>query len=790
MGRYTASSAAGRGVFRRLSGVWWLRRRLVLPGYLQVAGQLGVAAAAGSTTATAQKRSAVVAAAATGAAGVATARKVVALGGACSSGAAAVGVARKSAPQAAAAVTGASTTGRATKRATPVAAGTAGATGTGAVVKRATPTGVCVAAASGKATSQAGAKCAAGPSSTAGPVTKRVALGGTCTAVTASRVTAQKRAVETGQAATGATGSGAASRRAPQAGAAAAGPTGVAVARKQAPRAGVSAAGASAQVAVRKTAQGVGASTGGATGAGGAAKKTPQAAAAAAGPGPRGVAGKRTAAQGVGGGGPTVWVVARKRAPLAGFGFAGTAAAARTSVIFNGRATAGATTAGAARKFAVVGGCCTAGVGPRGIAVARKLGQTGWVTAGVGVYAQAVKRTAQTGRTTAGPTTFGFIIIVGPTTGTRVSPPLAIPDGPIAGSRLVWDVQLNGGTLLVETSVDGGASWQTATNGAAVPRLVQGDDRPTRTVLTRVILSRAAAADPSPRLFRMELEVAVDSSVEELVPVGVFTLNDVEILDGPQGLSIELSGADLSRRVSRNRWDDTYVIDAGGNYATAIQELIRNRMPDAVFNFASTPRATPRLFFGEQSSNDPWEDAQKMAESIGYEVFFDARGICTLRPEPDPDVDDSVWEFNDTTHPTIIEVRRRVTDENTYNKVIVTGESSQNVAPVRAVAIDDDPASPTYYLGPYGTVTYRLTSPLILVYPQAEEAARALLLRVKGATEAVEMDVVPMPALEPGDVVTVNRSKSRIDGRFLIDQMSIPWGADESMRCVGRRQRL
>jgi hypothetical protein len=338
--------------------------------------------------------------------------------------------------------------------------------------------------------------------------------------------------------------------------------------------------------------------------------------------------------------------------------------------------------------------------------------------------------------------------------------------------------------------VDGGVSWQTATNGAAVPRLVQGDDRSTRTVLTRVTLTRATPLDASPRLFRMELEVDVDSSVEEVVPIGVFTLNDVEIVDGPNGLAIELSGADLSRRVSRNRWDDTYVIDAGGNYGTAIQDLIRNRMPDAAFNFASTPRATPRLFFGEQSSNDPWEDAQKMAESIGYEVFFDARGICTLRPEPDPDVDDSVWEFNDTTHPTILEVRRRVTDENTYNKVIVTGESSQNAVPVRGVAIDDDPASPTYYLGPYGTVTYRLTSPLVTVTPQADEAAQALLLRVKGATEAVEMDVVPMPALEPGDVVTVDRSKSKIEGRFLIDQLSIPLGADESMRCVGRRQRL
>jgi hypothetical protein len=132
---------------------------------------------------------------------------------------------------------------------------------------------------------------------------------------------------------------------------------------------------------------------------------------------------------------------------------------------------------------------------------------------------------------------------------------------------------------------------------------------------------------------------------------------------------------------------------------------------------------------------------------------------------------------------------RRVTDENTYNKVIATGEGTSTEVPVRAVWIDDDPASPTYYLGPYGTVTLRFTSPMILTQEQAQDAADALGRRVKGATEAVEIDVIPMPAIEPGDVVTLTRGRSKVEGRFLIDQVRIPLGVEESMHVVGRRQR-
>lgn len=371
------------------------------------------------------------------------------------------------------------------------------------------------------------------------------------------------------------------------------------------------------------------------------------------------------------------------------------------------------------------------------------------------------------------------------------TPPMVLKEGvPVASSVIAWAADTPGGSsVLVETSTDNGATWQTATDGEPVPRLLVGTTV-AKTVIARVTLRRASVGSATPVLRRLELRIALDGTNSEYIPIGVFTLNESEIHDGMDGLTIELSGTDLSRRVSRNRWETTYVLYAGTNVGTAIQRIVGDRLPGTQFNFASTEDVTPTLFFGEDSSNDPWQDALDLALGAGMELYFDPRGICCLRPEPNPDIDSAVWDFEDLVNPTILDVTRRVTDENTYNRVVVIGEGSALDAPVRGEAEDDDPASPTYVLGPYGFVTQVVRSNMILTSDQAQRSAESLLLRQKGATEEIELQVIPNPALEPGDIVNVKRSRSKIYGSFVIDSMQIPLGAQDSMRIVSRRQRL
>lgn len=401
-----------------------------------------------------------------------------------------------------------------------------------------------------------------------------------------------------------------------------------------------------------------------------------------------------------------------------------------------------------------------------------------------------------------------------PLTGYRISPPLALPQYPITNSVIHWDqfIYAAGSTVLVETSVDNGLTWQVATNDAPVPRLIYGYNSAT-TVISRVTLYRAKITDPTPRVANLEIRVATDSSQNELVSLGVFyiTSTDIQLSGGSGtgsggsggggsgvtgsgggstggGLTIQISGVDQSRQVSRNTWQDVYYIAANTNYATAIQSIIDNRLPGLAYNFQSTPMKTPKIVLGTQLGNDPWQDAQDMATAIGFQLFFDAAGVCTLREVPNPATGQSVWTFSDSANPTIAQLDRTLTDQTTYNYVIVYGESVDNAVPVQAVAFDNDPNSPTYYLGPYGIVSTTFQSPQITTTAQAQQAANALLLAVKGASENVALTVVPNPALEPGDVVTVNVSDAQVSGTFLINDLQTPLSAAQGQTLTVYRQ--
>lgn len=377
-----------------------------------------------------------------------------------------------------------------------------------------------------------------------------------------------------------------------------------------------------------------------------------------------------------------------------------------------------------------------------------------------------------------------------PAWGQWVSPPLGLAQAPVSGSRVTWTATVPPyTTLTVETSVDNGFSWQQVESGGSIPRLVPGTSV-ARAVLTRVTMTRQGPTIPTPTLQKLDVIVSVDAGAPELCPLGVFLLDDVTINDSAAGIYLELSGTDLSRKIARNTWDTTYTIQPDTNVADAIEAMAIDRMPEVTTNFVSTTATTPQLQFGQQSSNDPWQDMQSIATGIGCELFFDARGVLTLRPIPDPSLTPSVWEVEDTAHPVMTNLVRSLSDENSFNKVIVTGEGTGNDVPVQAIAVDDDPSSPTYYLGPYGTVTYRYTSSTITTTDQAQTTADGLLLQVKGATEVVGIDMIPMPAIEPGDVITVTRGRTAVAGRFLIDQVSIPLSPADTMHLAGRRQRL
>lgn len=275
-----------------------------------------------------------------------------------------------------------------------------------------------------------------------------------------------------------------------------------------------------------------------------------------------------------------------------------------------------------------------------------------------------------------------------------------------------------------------------------------------------------------------------DGSIEQ-IPLGVFGISGVEISDGGTGVQIAVQAYDRSRLVADSRLIQDYVIVAGTKYTEAIKELILRQVPQVKTNFIDLPYTTPVITI--KAGEDPWAAAQKMASSIGCELFFNVVGECILRVIPNYDAIDVDWVYAEGPDATLLSTNKRLTSDGAFNYYIFTGEGSSNTAPVRGDAYDDNPQSATYWKGPYGTRPAPVErSKLITTTEQANAAASGALNRSIGYSERVHFNAIVNAAHDVGDVVQITRAKSKINGRYILEQLSVPLSHNRAMDCVTR----
>lgn len=393
--------------------------------------------------------------------------------------------------------------------------------------------------------------------------------------------------------------------------------------------------------------------------------------------------------------------------------------------------------------------------------------------------------------------------------GYRISDPLYLSGDPVTGSVVTWTVTAGsaGSTCLVETSIDMGASWQAATNGAPVPRLNPGD-KVTIAVLTRVTMTRLSSSDTSPRLTSLEVRVSLDSSVDELVAIGHGIITSVKAKVGTgsggggggagvfatgggqigTGLALKIKCVDPSRAISKNPWEKPFIV-ATQPYDQAAVAMVANRLPTQEdFSVVSANRDTDLPIYGLEQGSDAWQDIRDLATACGYEAFFDVAGTFVFRQVADPRTTPPVWTFDDGATCTVTQAERELTDEQTLNYIVVKGESTSSQNPVTAVAFDNDPGSPTYVYGRYGQHGQTIVIPNVTTEDQAQQAANAILFASIGACETTTITTVPIPFLECGDCVTVNIGDIKADGRYVINQMTTPLSPGEAQTLTCFRQ--
>ena len=220
-----------------------------------------------------------------------------------------------------------------------------------------------------------------------------------------------------------------------------------------------------------------------------------------------------------------------------------------------------------------------------------------------------------------------------------------------------------------------------------------------------------------------------------------------------------------------------------GGILEAIKILIFDRWPlnpalwpltDANFDFSGVvdQKITNPIIMGSRTvsnsgSNSPWTDISSLAAAIGGgtgELFVDVEGNFKVVAVTDPNAVAPVWDFLDGDSNQLggrlTNVNRVLSDSKTVNYVIATGESVTAGQPRKAVALDSDPTSPTYYQGPFGrTVGYEPGRKLLITQAQVQNAANTFLNWFIGGDEQLIIQGIVNPLLDVNDVVRVRRRR-------------------------------
>ncbi|MGW7053140.1 phage tail protein [Streptomyces sp. NPDC054887] len=191
--------------------------------------------------------------------------------------------------------------------------------------------------------------------------------------------------------------------------------------------------------------------------------------------------------------------------------------------------------------------------------------------------------------------------------------------------------------------------------------------------------------------------------------------------------------------------------------------------------------------------------ATGIATALAGELWVDARGIVTVGPVPTLS-DPVVWAIGRGVGGALIQPQPEQTAEGLANVWVVTGDAGDGAPSVGPVyAYDDDPGSLTY-AGPdpvndplapqrlgltwVRVRTERYSSSLITTVPQARDVARAKLADSLGVQSTLSLTAACNPALEPGDVVSVETEPGTWESH-IIDRLSYTLGAP-SMSCSTR----
>jgi hypothetical protein len=311
--------------------------------------------------------------------------------------------------------------------------------------------------------------------------------------------------------------------------------------------------------------------------------------------------------------------------------------------------------------------------------------------------------------------------------------------------------------------------------GTVLP-IVQGDVKLDSTANVRGTIDLTTTATwgsilPYGHEIYIERGIVYGNQDTEWVGQGYYRVDEITQQNAPLG-TLTLTGSDRMAYIVDGRVPTPQVFVSGTSIQTVFQTLVLDVQPlaqfDADFAWGSTTLTSDYV-----CTDDRYAFLKDIADSLGKIMYWDYRGRFQLRSAPS--VTTPVANIYAGKNGVLVSAQRQLTRQGIYNGVVASGQqTSDQTPPVSALVIDSNPNSPTYWFGPFGKVPKFYSSSFLVTQSQCSNAAAAMIATVTGRPYNVNFGMVPNPALEPLDPVSVKYSDSDGGATHVLTSVTIP----------------
>lgn len=261
------------------------------------------------------------------------------------------------------------------------------------------------------------------------------------------------------------------------------------------------------------------------------------------------------------------------------------------------------------------------------------------------------------------------------------------------------------------------------------------------------------------------------SASEELVPMGIFTVESTSFTEENDEITFELSDRMKVLQLSAFSRPSDY----SGRYASAtLTEVVTSTMPWVTVEYDFGRDIL--LPGGTVYSNARADTLTSIGVALGAEVYFNRLGVVKIVAVPSvtsgTTASQAQWKIDVGDTGVLISANTSISRRDTHNRVNVTGTAADgDTPPPYGYDFDGNPSSPTYYYGGFGKIDLNVTRQEITTNDQAFFAAQQLLRNAVGLQKTISFKALQNAALDAGDLIHVVFPDGR-EEVHLIDSIS------------------